>query len=426
MKRQEQTGRLHHAAPTLRHAAQTVACALFLLFLQACTSAREDIHSASEPQNGGTTGADGDLDRIVESGELIIATLSGPESYYDYQGEPVGPQYAFAEDFAREQGVSIRVEVARDSLSLVRMLEQGEADMICYQLPLDLIAHNDLRAAGLRVDSLHTSWAVRKDKPQLAAALDLWYANVPHPATGNLVPEKENLRVCRRMRAPLISRSKGIISTYDDLFRQAAGTAGVDWRLIAAQCYQESGFDPNAVSWAGAKGLMQLMPGTAAYLGVSPADIYSPAVNVDAAGRLLRELLQEFSDIRQRDERIKFALAAYNGGKGHIRDAMRLTRKHRRNDQRWSDVREYILALEKPQFYRDPAVRYGYMVGSETAAYVDRIVDRFRSYGGSMSAGAGLSAPTTPQPASRKNRFTGGSRKILRPDDPGFGTDAAQ
>ena len=74
--------------------------------------------------------------------------------------------------------------------------------------------------------------------------------------------------VKRHVRAPYISRSKGIISQYDAEFMKGSRHIGWDWRLIAAQCYQESGFDPNAVSWAGAKGLMQIIPSTAASLGI--------------------------------------------------------------------------------------------------------------------------------------------------------------
>lgn len=424
MKLRKPIGKPCGAVRILRHATWRACFILLLSVLFSCTAGNKEEFRSSALENTDATNLTCDLDRIIESGELIIATLSGPESYYDYQGEPMGAQYAMAEDFAREQGISIRVELAHDSLGLVRLLKRGEADIICYQLPQAIITRTGLKPAGAHTDSLHTSWAVREDMPQLAEALDSWYGKGIHLSAKNTVPKDQNIRVRRRMRAPLISRSKGIISTYDNLFRQAAETAGVDWRLIAAQCYQESGFDPNAVSWAGAKGLMQLMPGTAAYLGVSPSDIYSPAVNVAAAGRLLNELLHDFSDIRQRDERIKFALAAYNGGKGHIRDAMRLTRKHKRNDQLWNEVKEFVLALERPQFYRDPEVRYGYMIGSETAAYVDRIIERFRTYGGSMSASSGLSSPTVPQPASRRNRFTGDNRKILRPDDPEFGNHA--
>lgn len=394
---------------------------MLILLLAACASDNGGPGSRPQPSARAETAAGDDLDRIVESGELIIATLSGPESYYDYQGQPMGPQYALAEDFAREQGISVRVELARDSLEMTDMLERGDADVACYQLPAALIEKLGLKAAGARVDSLHTSWAVRDDMPRLARALDAWFGSGRRAVQQAVLPRKGEARVRRKVRAPYISRSKGMISTYDPLFREAAQTAGVDWRLIAAQCYQESGFDPNALSWAGAKGLMQLMPGTAAYLGVTQAEVYSPSANVEAAGRLLRELLGDFSDIRRRDERIKFALAAYNGGKGHIRDAMRLARKHGRSDQHWDDVKPYVLGLERPQFYRDPVVRHGYMVGSETAAYVDRIVERFRAYGGSMQAGAPLAAPTAPKPSARRNRFTGTDRKILRPDDPEFG-----
>lgn len=70
---------------------------------------------------------------------------------------------------------------------------------------------------------------------------------------------------------PFLSFGKGQISVYDHLFKKYAGDIGWDWRLIASQAYNESHFDTTAVSWAGARGLMQLMPRTAAAFGVSPA-----------------------------------------------------------------------------------------------------------------------------------------------------------
>ena len=73
-------------------------------------------------------------------------------------------------------------------------------------------------------------------------------------------------------------------------------------------------------------------------------------------------------------------LASYNGGANHVRDAMRLAERDQRNPQRWSDVRPYILRLSQPQYYNDTLVRYGYMRGSETADYVDRIRQRYDKY----------------------------------------------
>lgn len=241
----------------------------------------------------------------------------------------------------------------------------------------------------------------------------------------------------RTVRAPYINKEKGIISTYDNLFKSAAAQTGWDWRLIAAQCYQESGFDPNARSGAGARGLMQLMPATAQEMGLSQGEIHNPSANIAAAARYIRLLSRLFSDIRDHEERIHFVLAAYNGGHNHVRDAMALCRKYGGSPQRWNDVSRYILGLQQPRYYRDPVVKYGYMIGSETAGYVSSVIQRARQYGANLSAvslppgwkafsieGTTSSAtssssdstaarPTRPRPI---NRFTRHNSEVLRPD----------
>ena len=133
-----------------------------------------------------------------------------------------------------------------------------------------------------------------------------------------------------------------------------------------AQCYQESGFDPQAVSWAGARGLMQIMPETATHLGLPAHEIHVPEKNIGAAARYLKELERKFRDVPGRLERIRFVLAAYNGGSGHVRDAMALAQKHGKNPHTWKDVAPFILGLARPQYYNDPVVQYGFLRGEET------------------------------------------------------------
>jgi soluble lytic murein transglycosylase-like protein len=96
---------------------------------------------------------------------------------------------------------------------------------------------------------------------------------------------------------------------YADLFRKAEADYGVSARLLASVAQQESGFNPRAVSSAGAQGLMQLMPATAKGLGVTNS--FDPAQAVDGAARLLRDLKAEFG-------RVDLALAAYNAGPGAV------------------------------------------------------------------------------------------------------------
>ena len=307
-----------------------------------------------------------DLDEIQRNGELIALTLTGPETYYDYRGKHLGAQYLLAQKFADKLGVSLRMEVCRDSAEMLQRLEDGEADLICYPMT----------KKGL-------GWLVGDDKEDLEEELKAWYK----PGMLAEVKKEEefllsNRAVRRRVFAPMLNRAGGVISHYDGFFQRYASTIRWDWRLMAAQCYQESTFDPKARSWAGACGLMQIMPGTADHLGLSRANIYDPEQNIAAAVRYLAELERNFSDIREHSERTKFVLAAYNGGHFHIRDAMALARKNGRNANSWREVESFVLGLSQPQYYNDPVVKNGYMRGSETVDYVRKIHERWNGYRG--------------------------------------------
>ena len=307
-----------------------------------------------------------DLDEIQRNGELIALTLTGPETYYDYRGKHLGAQYLLAQKFADKLGVSLRMEVCRDSAEMLQRLEDGEADLICYPMT----------KKGL-------GWLVGDDKEDLEEELKAWYK----PGMLAEVKKEEefllsNRAVRRRVFAPMLNRAGGVISHYDGFFQRYASTLRWDWRLLAAQCYQESTFDPKARSWAGACGLMQIMPGTADHLGLSRANIYDPEQNIAAAVRYLAELERNFSDIREHSERTKFVLAAYNGGHFHIRDAMALARKNGRNANSWREVESFVLGLSQPQYYNDPVVKNGYMRGSETVDYVRKIHERWNGYRG--------------------------------------------
>lgn len=318
-----------------------------------------------------------DLEDIQASGELIAATLSSPETYYEYRGEGFGVEYEMAKSFASHIGARLRVEVVQDSAELMHKLTSGEADLV-LTVP---------------------KWQIRPSSPQLTSALSAWWQDDLRERTQ--LAEQQRLaprnRIRRLSRPPMLSREKGIICSYDGLFQRYASVAGMDWRLMAAQCYQESAFDPKAVSWAGAQGLMQIMPGTAAHLGLAASAVYEPAQNIAAAARYLAELQVTFSDIHERTERLCFVLAAYNGGASHVRDAMALAQQYGGNPHRWNDVDKYILLLAQPRYYRDPVVRAGYLRGSETSDYVRQIMARWSQY-----RGVAHPAPLVPQKDNNK------------------------
>lgn len=344
---------------------------------------------------------------IQAGGELIMLTMTGADTYFDYHGHGVGTQYLLCEKFAQHLGVSLRVETCKDTAEMTRRLQAGEGDIIVFQLPK---ATKGLRFCGYAEAKAGTSWAVSSDNKELAQAIDQWYK----PELMDKVRQEEKFMfsvrsIRRKTYAPMLNASTGTISRYDQLFQRYAPTVRWDWRLMAAQCYQESTFDPQARSWAGACGLMQIMPGTAKEIGLPLADIYHPEKNIAAAATYIGKLNKIFSDIPNPTERQWFVLASYNGGHFHIRDAMALVRKYGGDPHRWADVSQYVLRLSQPQYYRDDVVKYGYMRGQETANYVERIRDRWQQYrrtarGGSFPS-TDYKGDHTPQKAQRKNRF---------------------
>ncbi len=321
-----------------------------------------------------------DLEDLQKNGEIIAVTLSGPDTYFEFRGKSFGLQYDLIEDFAQKQGLRVRMEIAHDTTEMLTMLEQGNVDVITLPIP-----QQDRFIQCIVQDSSGTvplGWITRDNSEELAEALHAWY----RPSLIQEIKERQRRMMSRasqpnkhRPRPKMRDAAHGVISEYDDLFKRNSIICRWDWRLIAAQCYQESAFDPEAVSFAGAQGLMQIMPSTATSLEVE-GNIFDPSTNVNAAARLIKKLNDQLSDIEQMDERINFILASYNGGLGHVRDAMALTQKYGRNPHRWADVEEFILKLSSTEYYRDPIVKYGYLRGTETAGYVNSIRSHWTYY----------------------------------------------
>ena len=366
---------------------------LVLLLLCSCTQKQQEpvVAPWGEITDTIPVSDDFDLEDIQRNGELIALTLTGPETYYDYHGRHLGTQYLLCQRFADKLGVMLRMEVCRDSAEMVERLQAGEADLICYPMTK--------KGVG---------WLVGDDKDDLQRELAAWYK----PGMLDEVKKEEDFllssrSVTRRVFSPMLNRAGGVISHYDGYFQRYAATIRWDWRLMAAQCYQESTFDPQARSWAGACGLMQIMPGTADHLGLPRASIYDPEQNIAAAARYLGELDRTFSDIPERTERTKFVLAAYNGGHFHIRDAMALAQKNGKNPKRWGDVEPFVLGLSQAQYYNDPVVKYGYMRGSETVDYVRKIHERWNGYRGVRTVRSTFAPSGIPQKArhERKKKY---------------------
>ena len=278
------------------------------------------------------------------------------------------------------------VEVDTVSEALIRQVARGGIDLTVAPenvAQLEASYFENLVVEPVIGPATGVVWAVRRNSPTLQVALDRWI--VENRDSGRWAALYRKYYVDRdgfreRVESRYLTSATGTLSEYDDVFKANAAKIGWDWRLLASQAYQESKFKPRARSWAGAMGLLQIMPLTAQDLGI--ADAYDVEANVDGAVRYLRWLEDNYWEEAIPDslERQKFTLASYNAGAGHVLDAMRLTEKYGGDDTKWEDVAFWMLKKSDPTYYNDPVVRHGYARGLEPVHYVAIILDRYDHY----------------------------------------------
>jgi membrane-bound lytic murein transglycosylase F len=234
------------------------------------------------------------------------------------------------------------------------------------------------------------AWAVRKNAPILLDTINAWIDKMRKKTEYYVIYNKyfkDRVAYARRRRSDYLTSVTGKISKYDNLIKKYSAELGWDWRLVASLIYQESQFDPRSKSWAGAIGIMQLMPATAKHYGAK--NPYNPKESIRAGFKYLKWLDNFWKTYVPNDEeRIKFVLASYNIGFGHILDAMRLAKKYGANPQKWfGNVEKFLLLKSNKQYYTDPVVRNGYCEGKETVKYVREVLRRYEHYKQLIAAG---------------------------------------
>ena len=249
------------------------------------------------------------------------------------------------------------------------------------------LAYYDSINIGLKVGfAQRSSWAVARQDQWLADSINLWAASVnaqeyskqalKHYFEMNRGPKPDSVKVDTLPVTPA-----GAISPYDHVFKQYAQQIGWDWRLLAAIAYSESGFDPNATSWMGARGLMQVMPKTARSFGAREEDLGNAEVSIRVASMILKELDGIMRSRAAAGDRIKFVLAAYNAGSGHVTDAIALARKYELNPRVWSEkVEQAMLWKMDPEYYNDSVCSNGYCRGTEPVDYVVKVLNCYENY----------------------------------------------
>jgi len=291
---------------------------------------------------------------------------------------------------SEELGIDIIVRedtLTAESESLIRKVATGEIDYTVSDHTMAQV--NASYYPNLDVNTVlsipqQIAWAVRKNSPQLCGAINDWLKGMKHDGTYMVIYNryfKSPRTSLIRMKSDYSSlNTDGKISPYDEQIKEGAKKLGWDWRLLASVVYQESHFISTGVSWAGARGLMQLMPETAKRFGAT--DLDNPTQSLRAGVNFLHYLDQEWKKkIPDDKERLKFVLASYNAGLSHITDARLLTEKYQGDPNLWEDnVEYYLLKKSDPKFYRDRGLIAGYCKCEEAVNYVSDVLARYEEY----------------------------------------------
>ncbi|MBU0488742.1 MAG: transporter substrate-binding domain-containing protein [Bacteroidetes bacterium] len=225
-------------------------------------------------------------------------------------------------------------------------------------------------------------WVTRRECPGLRKELDNWLNGyLPSPEAKQLYAKYfRNPKSAKIVKSDYYSVANGRISIYDEVLKKQAKEIDWDWRLLASLIFEESRFMEDTVSWAGAYGIMQLMPGTAERFGVNRNS--TSVENIAAGVKFIKWLDRQLpAEVKDKNERIKFILASYNIGPGHIFDARRIAEKYDLDPNTWSDnVEVCLLKKATPKYYNDPVVKNGYCRGDQTVRFVKEILRRFEDY----------------------------------------------
>lgn len=231
-------------------------------------------------------------------------------------------------------------------------------------------------------DNISVSWATNPQANLLTEEINEWLRQIRKNGKLNYLYKRyfNNRRSVPHHTSKYALLKQGGISPFDSLLKKESQRLNWDWRLLAALVFTESNFDPEAESEVGAYGLMQIIPETAEHYHVY--DYFQPDSNVYAGVEYLRYLDRYFSGYQaDSTERVKFVLASYNAGAGHVLDAMRLASKYGKDSTRWdNNVDYFILHKNERRYYQDPLAKNGYCNGAQTYHYVNRILETYNNY----------------------------------------------
>jgi membrane-bound lytic murein transglycosylase F len=296
--------------------------------------------------------------------------------------------YERLQTISSSSGQTIRIEEAPGEIStddLIRLVDDGAipATITDENLAAIELSNYDNIDASVPISGLQDiAWAVRKESSALLSELNTWLDSKDGAMRTKRLYRKyfNEANLARPKGFVLPKVGPGAISPFDSLFRLNAPLLGWDWRMLASIAYHESHFNPQAQSWSGAYGLMQLMPQTAVRFGCTSAP--TPECSVQAATKYIKYLQNMWQKRVPNDmERTKFILASYNIGQGHIIDAQNLARELGMQDTVWDgNVAEALLLKQQEKYYTMSCVKHGYCNAREPFIFVQKIIGTYDLY----------------------------------------------
>ena len=297
--------------------------------------------------------------------------------------------YSRIKSLSNEIGGTININTVSGEYSIEELIEKVATQEIQYTIADKNVAKvsqwqypNIDASLAISLDQ-KIAWATRKSSTKLTQSINEWLEEFKKTKKFNLLYNKyfKNQKgFNQRISHQYYTLTSGAISPFDKTIQQEASKINWDWELLAAMIYQESHFNNKARGWGDSFGLMQFMPITGAKFGVDTNS--TPQENIVAGVKYLKYLDNYWEPIiADTTQRIRFILASYNVGPGHLLDARRLAEKHGKDPFIWdNNVDFYLLNKSKPKYYKDEVVRHGYCKGYITYNYVNEIIARYEHY----------------------------------------------
>lgn len=265
-----------------------------------------------------------------------------------------------------------------DSEELIYKVVQNEIDYTIADSTEFLVSqkfHPEARVAFELRRKLPMAWAMSKNAPVLHARVQDFFARLRENGELERIQQKyysSNKKFDYVGTRAFMRHIESRLPRYRSDFQASGESTDIDWRLLAAIGYQESHWNPNAISPTGVRGIMMLTTATARHVGIS--NRVDPTQSITGGAIYFGQMLDRIPERIPSPDRLWFALASYNVGWGHLEDARIITETRGFNPDKWEDVRESLPLLTQKKWYS--RVKRGYARGWEPVQYVDNI----RSY----------------------------------------------